>query len=69
MKKIIKYLVEVGGGNNMEKKTKIKIVVFVVLFLAIVIATKIAEYNGAESAVGDVPFYKSYGSMNSGLFF
>ena len=53
----------------MEKKTKIKIVVFVVLFLAIVIATKIAEHNGAQSAVGDVPFYKSYERINSGLLF
>ena len=53
----------------MEKKTKIKIVVFVVLFLAIVIATKIAEHSGAESSVGGGSFPSAYQRMNTGVLF
>ena len=52
----------------MEKKTKVIIVVCVVLFIALVIAVKTAEHNGSGYS-GQVPFYKSYERMNSGLLF
>lgn len=52
----------------MEKKTKIKIVIFVVLFITLVIVVKTAEYKGYGYTPG-VPFYKSYGRMNTGVLF
>ena len=52
----------------MEKKTKVIIVVCVVLFIALVIAVKTAERSGSDSS-GQVPFYKSYERMNTGLLF
>ena len=53
----------------MEKKTKIKIVIFVVLFITLVIVVKTAERKGYDSSGQKVPFYKSYGHMNTGIMF
>lgn len=52
----------------MEKKTKIKLVVFVVLFIALVIVVKTAEHKG-YGWTPNVPFYKSYDKMNTGIRF
>ena len=53
----------------MEKKTKIKILIFVVLFIILVIVVKTAERNGYDSSGQKVPFYKIYDKMNTGILF